>query len=117
MSLNLVLFLTFWSVFFLVFAYKKIINSKVKLFDLVWWLSFALFMFLLVILNTLFGNFLNDIITFFFSSVVNAIFTMFIGFSILIIFLQNLKIAKLSEQVEGLSHKLSLLEYKSRKEK
>jgi hypothetical protein len=117
MSINLVLFLVFWSAFFLVFTYKKIINSKVKLFDLVWWLFFATFMIILVIVNALFGDFLSKIITSFFSSTVNAVFTIFIGFSILIIFLQNLKVSKLNEQVEGLSHKISLLEYSVRKDK
>ena len=113
MSNSQLIFITFWSLFFLTFAYQKIKKSKVKVFDVVWWLVFGISLLLMIV----FKDLINSITFFFFSAPVNAVFTIFIGFIIIIIFLQNLKISKNKEEITNLSHSISILEKKVRESK
>lgn len=110
MSIAQLIFLTFWCVFFTVFTYQKISKSKVKVFDIAWWVFFSILLFFIIIFN---GT-VTSLLAYFFAVPVNAVFTLFIGFSIFIIFLQNLKLSKLQTQLNELAQSLALLEKKIR---
>ncbi|WP_317314340.1 DUF2304 domain-containing protein [Holdemanella biformis] len=113
MSIELQLFFIIASVITFLFVIKKIQKNGYDIADAVIWILWAVLLLVISIfpqIPTWFSKKLG------FMSSANFIFCMFIFFLYIMLFNQNAQISKLRETQKELIQKLSIREYKSRKE-
>jgi len=114
MSLVLRILLIICSVFSFVFCIRRIKQSKLKVTNTVIWLLGSL----TLILTAIFSDGVAWIATKLgFVAPVNFVFLVLIGFLLIEVFIDNIRISTLNEKIKDLDHYIALKEYEDKKEK
>ncbi|MBS5115386.1 MAG: DUF2304 domain-containing protein [Erysipelotrichaceae bacterium] len=109
MTITLKIVLILCSLITLLFVVRKIRKSQLRIEDAVVWILGAVFLLFI----SIFSSFMDYLaIKLGFLSTVNFVFFFFIGFLILIVFNQTIKISQLNEKIKNLNHYIALKEKK-----
>lgn len=112
MSKTLRIILILISIFFFFFCIRRIKQSKLKISNTILWLfGSVVLVFMAVFLNKI-GWIANKLG---FMATVNFVFFIIIGFLLVQVFIDNLRICSLNEKVKELSHYIALSNQNSEK--
>ena len=112
MSITLRIILIISSILSLIFCYKRILQSKMKINESIGWIIGTI----LLIIMSIFSNVVEWIsIKLGFLAPVNFVFFVFIIFLLIQIFNYKIKISELNEKVKNLDHYIALKENRDNK--